>query len=101
MPFSLGDSALHVALGSRRLTIFMIPRFARPDRDSLLIDSFRQLTGVPMLLNTSFNENEPIVCQPEETIDCFLPDENGCPRNGKLLRPTHAIAIGRRYISSI
>jgi carbamoyltransferase len=37
-----------------------------------LIDSFRQLTGVPMVLNTSFNENEPVVCRPEEALDCFL-----------------------------
>jgi carbamoyltransferase len=37
-----------------------------------LIDTFRQSTGVPMLLNTSFNENEPIVCHPEEAMDCFL-----------------------------
>jgi carbamoyltransferase len=37
-----------------------------------LIDTFRQETGVPMLLNTSFNENEPIVCRPEEALDCFL-----------------------------
>jgi carbamoyltransferase len=37
-----------------------------------LIDAFRQLTGVPMLLNTSFNENEPVVCRPEEALDCFL-----------------------------
>ena len=37
-----------------------------------LIDAFRALTGVPMLLNTSFNENEPIVCQPCEALDCFL-----------------------------
>jgi carbamoyltransferase len=37
-----------------------------------LIDTFRQRTGVPMLLNTSFNENEPIVCAPEEALDCFL-----------------------------
>ncbi|MBN1284859.1 MAG: carbamoyltransferase [Anaerolineae bacterium] len=36
-----------------------------------LIDAFRQATGVPMVLNTSFNENEPIVCKPEEAIDCF------------------------------
>jgi carbamoyltransferase len=36
-----------------------------------LIDAFRELTGVPVLLNTSFNENEPIVCTPEEAIDCF------------------------------
>ena len=37
-----------------------------------LIDEFRKLTGVPVLLNTSFNENEPIVCKPEEALDCFL-----------------------------
>ena len=37
-----------------------------------LIDTFRQRTGVPMLLNTSFNENEPIVCKPAEALDCFL-----------------------------
>jgi carbamoyltransferase len=30
------------------------------------------MTGVPMLLNTSFNENEPIVCRPEEALGCFL-----------------------------
>ena len=30
------------------------------------------MTGVPVLLNTSFNENEPIVLTPEEAIDCFL-----------------------------
>ena len=30
------------------------------------------LTGVPMVLNTSFNDNEPIVCRPEEALDCFL-----------------------------
>jgi carbamoyltransferase len=37
-----------------------------------LIDEFRNQTGVPVVLNTSFNENEPIVCMPEEAIDCFL-----------------------------
>ena len=37
-----------------------------------LIDRFYQLTGVPMLLNTSFNENEPIVCRPDEALACFL-----------------------------
>ena len=40
-----------------------------------LISAFRDLTGVPMLLNTSFNENEPIVCTPEEALDCFLRTE--------------------------
>jgi carbamoyltransferase len=37
-----------------------------------LIDAFRVLTGVPMVLNTSFNENEPVVCTPQEALDCFL-----------------------------
>ena len=27
---------------------------------------------MPIVLNTSFNENEPVVCKPEEAIDCFL-----------------------------
>jgi len=37
-----------------------------------LIRAFGRLTGVPVVLNTSFNDNEPIVCRPEEAIDCFL-----------------------------
>ena len=37
-----------------------------------LISRFHEKTGVPMLLNTSFNENEPVVCQPSEALDCFL-----------------------------
>lgn len=36
-----------------------------------LIDRFRQRTGVPMLLNTSLNENEPIVRTPDEAVSCF------------------------------
>ncbi len=37
-----------------------------------LIDTFRRKTGTPILLNTSFNENEPIVNSPGEALDCFL-----------------------------
>ena len=37
-----------------------------------LIHAFERQTGVPVLLNTSFNVNEPIVCTPEEAIRCFL-----------------------------
>ena len=37
-----------------------------------LIQTFGDITGVPSVLNTSFNENEPVVCKPEEAIDCFL-----------------------------
>ena len=36
-----------------------------------LISDFEQLTGVPVVLNTSFNEDEPIVCTPEEALSCF------------------------------
>jgi carbamoyltransferase len=36
-----------------------------------LINAFRERTGVPVVLNTSFNENEPIVCTPKEAIKCF------------------------------
>jgi carbamoyltransferase len=42
------------------------PRYHR------LIEHFRELTGIPLVLNTSLNENEPIVCYPEEALDCFL-----------------------------
>lgn len=42
------------------------PRYHR------LIQEFAKLTGVPVLLNTSFNENEPIVDTPEQALDCFL-----------------------------
>jgi carbamoyltransferase len=37
-----------------------------------LISAFHAQTGVPMVLNTSFNENEPVVCTPAEALDCFL-----------------------------
>jgi len=37
-----------------------------------LIQAFYKRTGVPVVLNTSFNENEPIVCTPRDAIDCFL-----------------------------
>ena len=36
-----------------------------------LIDNFCKITGVPVVLNTSFNENEPIVCSPEDAIKCY------------------------------
>ena len=37
-----------------------------------LLKAFERLTGVPVILNTSFNENEPIVHKPSEALDCFL-----------------------------
>jgi len=42
------------------------PRYYR------LIEAFQDISGIPLVLNTSFNENEPVVCRPEEALDCFL-----------------------------
>jgi len=52
-------------------------RLQTVDRDTnprywRLIKEFEQITDVPVVLNTSFNENEPIVCTPDEAIECFL-----------------------------
>jgi carbamoyltransferase len=58
----------HVDGSGRLQTVY---RHTNP-RYHHLIESFRDLTGVPMVLNTSFNENEPVVCRPEEALDCFL-----------------------------
>ena len=55
--------------GSGRLQT--VSRRANP-RYYRLIESFSAITNVPMVLNTSFNENEPVVCNPEEALDCFL-----------------------------
>jgi carbamoyltransferase len=58
----------HVDGSGRLQTVYRHsnPRYYR------LIECFRDLTGVPMVLNTSFNENEPVVCRPQEALDCFL-----------------------------
>ena len=37
-----------------------------------LIKEFKKITGIPIVLNTSFNENEPVVCKPEEALKTFL-----------------------------
>ena len=47
-----------------------VTREANP-RYYALIEAFAERTGVPILLNTSFNENEPIVCTPDEALACF------------------------------
>jgi carbamoyltransferase len=58
----------HVDGSGRLQTVSSVtnPRYHR------LIECFCALTGVPMVLNTSFNENEPVVCKPQEALDCFL-----------------------------
>jgi carbamoyltransferase len=55
--------------GSGRLQTVSAADNARYHR---LIAAFAARTGVPLILNTSFNENEPVVCRPEEALDCFL-----------------------------
>jgi carbamoyltransferase len=55
--------------GSGRL--HTVDRAANP-RYWTLIERFGRKTGVPVLLNTSFNENEPIVLHPAEALDCFM-----------------------------
>ena len=61
--------------GSGRLQT--VSRRANP-RYYRLIESFSAITNVPMVLNTSFNENEPVVCNPEEALDCFLRTKMDC-----------------------
>jgi carbamoyltransferase len=65
---SLIPAVTHVDGSGRLQTVSRLtnPRYHR------LIESFRDLTGVPMVLNTSFNENEPVVCEPTEALECFL-----------------------------
>jgi len=57
-----------------------------------LIREFANLTGVPVVLNTSFNDNEPIVCRPEEALDCFLRTKMGVLVLGNTIirKPTSA-----------
>ena len=55
--------------GSGRLQTVSKATNARYHR---LIEAIYRRTGVPMVLNTSFNENEPVVCRPEEALACFL-----------------------------
>ena len=61
----------HVDGTSRLQTV---TREANP-RYWALIKAFEKRTGVPMVLNTSFNDNEPVVNKPEEALDCFLRTE--------------------------
>jgi carbamoyltransferase len=51
-----------------------MPADSQPQAEPLyyrLIETFRRKTGTPIVLNTSFNENEPVVNHPNEAIDCF------------------------------
>ena len=57
----------------RRLYELVVDYVQRSEAaEAELIRAFEKQTGVPVLLNTSFNENEPIVDTPAQAIDCFL-----------------------------
>ncbi|RJR34087.1 MAG: carbamoyltransferase [Deltaproteobacteria bacterium] len=43
-----------------------------------LITEYQKISGIPVILNTSFNENEPIVCTPAEAVECFLRTKMDC-----------------------
>lgn len=58
--------------GSSRIQV--VRRETNP-RYHKVIEAFRAITGVPVVLNTSFNDQEPIVCTPEDAINTFLKTE--------------------------
>lgn len=55
-----------------------------------LINAFGEQTGTPVVLNTSFNENEPIVCAPQEAIECFMRTKMDALVVGNYLTVKHA-----------
>lgn len=56
----------------RRRRRFLVGRLGRAWARAAVSRSTAASTFLPMVLNTSFNENEPVVCRPEEAINCFL-----------------------------
>ena len=63
-----------------------------------VIEEFMKLTGVPVVLNTSFNKQEPIVARPEEAVSCFLRTEMDTLVLGNFYtrdRPPSAVARAR------
>ena len=57
------------------------PRFHR------IISEFFSLTGIPMVLNTSFNDQEPIICTPADALDTFSRTEIDFLAIGSFLVP--------------
>jgi len=65
---ALAPAVTHVNGSGRLQTVTEVQNL----RYYRLIKELGKMTGVPMILNTSFNENEPVVCTPEEAMACFL-----------------------------
>ncbi|HKW88729.1 MAG TPA: carbamoyltransferase C-terminal domain-containing protein [Candidatus Acidoferrales bacterium] len=57
-----------------------------------LLRAFGDSTGVPVLLNTSFNDNEPVVCRPEEALSCFERTKMDVLVLGNLMLEKHSVA---------
>jgi carbamoyltransferase len=62
-----------------------------------LISKFYEKTGVPIVLNTSLNENEPIVRTPQEAIRCFLRTDMDALAFGPYLTDRHAPEYPEQY----
>jgi carbamoyltransferase len=77
-----------------------VTREANP-RYHRLIEAFARRTGVPMLLNTSFNENEPIVCSPQDALDCFARTRMDLLVLGNLVLEQDAVAASGQRASSV
>jgi carbamoyltransferase len=93
-------AAVHVD-GTGRLQT--VERAANPRLHALMIE-FARLTGVPILLNTSFNKQEPIVARPEEAISCYLRTEMDVLVLGNLYctdRPPEAQRRAREGFSTV
>jgi carbamoyltransferase len=60
-----------------------------------LLQAFGRQTGVPVLLNTSFNENEPIVLTPDEALDCFLRTDMDVLVMGSIVLEKSAVGSGQ------
>jgi len=68
-PHSEIPAVTHVDYSARLQTV---ARESNPDFYDLLVQ-FNQITGCPLLVNTSFNvRDEPIVCSPKDAYDCFM-----------------------------
>jgi carbamoyltransferase len=71
-----------------------VSRSANP-RYWKLLRAFGDLTGVPVVLNTSFNDNEPIVCRPEEALDCFHRTQMDVLVMGNWILEKKSVAVAR------
>jgi carbamoyltransferase len=75
-------SAVHVDGTCRIQTV---DRSGQPPFYRAVIEAFDRLTGVPMIINTSFNVQEPIVCSPSDALETYLSSDMDCLVMGRFL----------------